>query len=461
MKQNEAFEILKLGASVFLTGSAGSGKTYLLNKYAGYLKSKKINAAVTASTGIAATHIGGITIHSWCGIGIAKRLSKTEFKTILNKKYLKNRLNKAKVLIIDEISMFDADRLDLVDNVCRAFKNSILPFGGMQVIFCGDFFQLPPVNGGNEKNEYAFKANVWSEAYLKICYLNEQYRHKDEKFIKVLNNIRNSEIDEGTLTALKTRINQPVRGNITPTKLFTTNNDVNAINDFELAKIKKVEAVYQMQSSHQKGKKHLKDFLIKNCMAPERLVLKEGAVVMFVKNKFDESGFAQYVNGTLGKVIGFSEFDNYPIVETYDNRRIIAYPREWTVEEGNEIFAKISQVPLRLAWAITVHKSQGMSLDEAIIDLRNAFDYGMGYVALSRVRSLNGMELLGLNKMSLQVNPEIAKKNKEFIKQSEEYLEDFKKISAEKIKKQQKEYLNSASNKEKIDLFDVVFRQDS
>ncbi|MEA1963413.1 MAG: PIF1 family DEAD/DEAH box helicase [Patescibacteria group bacterium] len=428
MKQEEAFQLLKLGANVFLTGPAGSGKTFLLNKYISYLKSKHISAAVTASTGIAATHIGGITIHSWCGMGIAKQLSKAEFKTILNKRYLKNRMLKTKVLIIDEISMLDADRLDLVNNICMSFKNSIAPFGGIQVIFCGDFFQLPPVNGKEENNEYAFKANVWNESCLKVCYLNEQHRHSDKKFIKVLNSIRNNKIDKDTLMTLKSRLNRPVCGNITPTKLFTNNKDVNAINDFELAKIKQSETVYQMKSSYKKGRKQLVDFLIKNCMAPSRLVLKKGAVVMFVKNKFSESGFAHYVNGTLGKIIGFSEFDNYPIVKTNDDRQIIAYPREWAVEEGNETVAKISQVPLRLAWAITVHKSQGMSLDEMIVDLRDAFDYGMGYVALSRVRSLSGMELLGLNKMSLQVNPDIVKRDKEYIKQSEEDLKNLRKI---------------------------------
>jgi len=457
MKQKEAFQLLKLGANVFLTGPAGSGKTFLLNKYISYLKSKNISAAVTASTGIAATHIGGITIHSWCGMGIAKQLSKAEFKTVLNKKYLKNRMLKTKVLIIDEISMLDADRLDLVNNICMSFKNNVAPFGGIQVIFCGDFFQLPPVNGKEENNEYAFKSNVWNESCLKVCYLNEQHRHSDKKFIKVLNSIRNNKIDKDTLITLKSRLNQPVCGNITPTKLFTNNKDVNAINDFELAKIKQSEAVYQMRSSYKKRREQLVDFLMKNCMAPAKLVLKKGAVVMFVKNKFSESGFAHYVNGTLGKIIGFSEFDNYPIVETNDDRQIIAYPREWAVEEGNEVVAKISQVPLRLAWAITVHKSQGMSLDEMIVDLRDAFDYGMGYVALSRVRSLSGMELLGLNKMSLQVNPEIAEKDKEYIKQSENDLKNLQKISKQEIQKRQKEYLKAMSGKEKNDLFDEMF----
>lgn len=457
MKQEEAFQLLKLGASIFLTGPAGSGKTFLLNKYISYLKSKNISVGVTASTGIASTHIGGITIHSWSGMGISKELSKAEFKTLLNKKYLQERICATKVLIIDEISMLDADRLDLVNDICQAFKNNMLPFGGIQVILCGDFFQLPPVPEEGQKNEYAFKSNVWEEACFKICYLDEQYRHKDKKFIKVLNSIRNCQVDKDTLLTLKERINQPIYGNITPTKLFTNNKDVNAINDLELSKIDEKEEIYYMQSSYEKGKKHLVDFLIKNCMAPEKLILKKGAIVMFVKNKFDEFGFAHYVNGTLGKVINFTELDNYPIIETCDGRQITAYPREWVVEEGDEVVAKISQIPLRLAWAITVHKSQGMSLDEIIVNLGDAFDYGMGYVALSRVRSLKGMELLGLNKMALKVHPEIVEKDQDFIKQSEEDQKNLKKMNRREIKKRQKEYLETISNRVRIDLFDEIF----
>lgn len=455
MKQKDALELLKMGENVFLTGPAGSGKTFLLNQYIDYLKSQKIPVAITASTGIAATHIGGITIHSWCGMGIAKTLSEAELKTIINKNYLKNRLSKTKVLIIDEISMLDADRLDLVDSICRSIKQSILPFGGIQIVLCGDFFQLPPVNGQNEKNKYAFKSDAWNKSELKICYLEEQHRHKNKKFIKILNAIRNNKVDEKIILSLKDRINKPVLGNITPTKLFTKNNDVDSINNLELSKIKQKEIVYNMDSFYEDGKKVLVDFLIKNCMAPEKLILKKGAIVMFVKNKFDESGRARYVNGTLGKVVDFNEIDKYPIIETYDGKEIIAYPREWAIEEGDMEIAKISQIPLRLAWAITVHKSQGMSLDEVVIDLRSAFDYGMGYVALSRVRSLEGMCLLGLNKMSLKISPEINNKDKMFLTESEKNLKNLKKLSQKEKKKKEKEYLQSILRQDTNDLFSI------
>ncbi len=457
MKQKDALVLLKLGENVFLTGAAGSGKTFLLNQYIKYLKSKKIPVAITASTGIAATHIDGITIHSWCGMGIAKTLSETELKTIINRNYLKDRLIKTKVLIIDEISMLDADRLDLVDSICRSIKRSVLPFGGIQVILCGDFFQLPPVNGRNEQNEYAFRASSWNKSELRVCYLKEQHRHENKKFTNILNAIRTNKVDKKILSSLKDRINKPVLGNITPTKLFTKNNDVDSINNIELLKIKEKEVVYKMDSFCENGKQLLVDSLIKNCTAPEKLILKKGAVVMFVKNKFDESGRARYVNGTLGKVIGFNDIDKYPIIETYDGKEIVAYPREWAIEEGDEIMAKISQIPLRLAWAITVHKSQGMSLDEVVIDLRGAFDYGMGYVALSRVRSLEGMCLLGLNEMSLQISPEIYKKDKLFVTESKKNLDNLNKLSKKEKSKKEKDYLISMLRKDANDLFGGVF----
>jgi len=458
MTQKEALEILKTGENVFLTGAAGSGKTFLLNKYIQYLKRKKVRVAITASTGIAATHIGGITIHSFCGMGIKKNLSKAELKTVLNRKYMQNRMEKTKVLIIDEISMLDADRLDLVNSICQAFKQSILPFGGLQVIFCGDFFQLPPVNKSGEKNNYAFNSYIWNNSELKVCYLEEQHRHEDQEFAKILNKIRNSQLDKETIEKLQDRIAKPVRGNVTPTRLYTTNIDVKGINEQELINIQAEARVYEMEYHFESGRENLLDFLEKNCLAEKELVLKIGAVVMFIKNKFDENGVAHYVNGTLGRVTGFTAIDDLPIIETADGREVVAQRREWTVEENDEVVAGVSQIPLRLAWAITVHKSQGMSLDEVVIDLRKSFDYGMGYVALSRVRSLEGMSLLGLNQMALEVSPEIRDQDKKFLKESKKNQAKLNKEDKKAIKEKQKAFLLSLLADDDSNLFKKIFK---
>jgi ATP-dependent exoDNAse (exonuclease V) alpha subunit len=435
MTQEEALDLLKLGHNVYLTGPAGSGKTYLLNKYVEYLKSNNIQVGITASTGIAATHLNGMTIHSWTGIGIKDKLEVKDITDLMNKMHLRIRFLYAKVLIIDEISMLHAYRLDMVDKVCRAFKYKDEPFGGLQVIMCGDFFQLPPVGRGNEDGSFAYKSDIWNQMGLKICYLEEQYRQSDLDFLQVLNDIRGSNVNDTTLNFLISRYNQEVEGLQSPTKLYTHNIDVDAINNMELAKIKEKPHTFDMTSS---GKRELIDILIKSCLAPEQLTVKKKAIVMFVKNNFDKG----YVNGTLGKVTGFDK-EGYPIVRTLAGKEIIADPTSWTIEDEGVVKAEISQVPLRLAWAITVHKSQGMSLDAAQIDLSKSFVPGMGYVALSRVRTLSGMKLVGINDMALKVNQEVAVVDKGLKEQSKIDSEVVSNLSKEEKQKLQEEFIKS------------------
>lgn len=432
MTQSEALDLLKLGNNVFLTGAAGSGKTYVLNQYIQYLKSHKIAVGITASTGIAATHLNGMTIHSWCGIGIKDALSDHDLSAIVGKLHLKIRFSKVQVLIIDEVSMLHAHRLDMVDQVARAFKDKNKPFGGLQIIMCGDFFQLPPVTRGNEDGSFVYKSGIWNNMDLKICYLEEQHRQSDRAFLRVLGDIRGNKVDDDTLNYLLERYNQEAQSQIKPTKLYTHNVDVDAINDMELAKIDEKPHTYNMTG---KGNKDLLEFLHKSCLAPEHLNLKLGAIVMFVKNNY-EKGF---VNGTLGRVIGYDGND-YPVIEAVSGREIIATPTAWTIEEEDVVKAEISQIPLRLAWAITVHKSQGMSLDAAEIDLSKSFVPGMGYVALSRVRTLAGMKLVGLNDMALIVNQEVLEMDKLFQNKSEMNVAE----SRDMLKKQ-KQFLKSIS----------------
>lgn len=434
MMQKEALDLLMTGQNVFLTGQAGSGKTYLLTKYIEFLKRNKIGVAVTASTGIAATHLNGITIHSWSGIGIQNELNKKHLSKISSNTNTISRIQKAKVLIIDEISMFHSYRLDMVNQICKTIRQNSEPFGNLQVILCGDFFQLPPVTDqGYQKSCFAFKSQSWEELNLKICYLDEQHRQLEEKFLRVLNDIRTSEIDEFTFECLAGRLNKSIAGNILPSKLYTHNVDVDAINNFELAKIAKSEHSYMMTF---RGDKDLVLTLKKGCLAPEELVVKEDAIVMFVKNNQNKG----YVNGTLGIVTGFNE-ENYPIVITYSGQEIIAKPESWNIEDDEIILAQINQIPLRLAWAITVHKSQGMTLDAAEIDLSKAFAYGMGYVALSRVRSLEGIKLLGINQQALLVDEEITKIDAVFKKQSGKDRIELLKLDNKELKQKQEGFL--------------------
>ncbi len=434
MNQKTALEILKLGHNVFLTGAAGSGKTYLLNQYIQYLKSKNIKTAVTASTGIAATHMSGITIHSWSGMGIKDKITEIDLRKLSRNRRVQKRMEKTKVLIIDEISMLHAHQLDNVDKICRYLKEeTFLPFGGLQVVLCGDFFQLPPVQKNrSEKVKFAHTSQVWQEMKLKVCYLDEQHRQEDDRMLELLNDIRGARVSERTWEIILSRGNKEISEISQPTKLFTHNVDVDGINNRELEKIKEKSLGYEMQA---RGNKKLIEFLKQSCLAPEKLVLKKGARVMFVKNNFDEG----YVNGTVGDIIGFNPENNFPVVKTLQGRKIIVSPATWEVLEDDVALARIKQIPLRLAWAITVHKSQGMSLDAAEIDLGKSFEYGMGYVALSRVRKLSGIKLLGINEMALEISEEIYKLDNELQKLSEDAKQELEKIDwFEKREKQRK-----------------------
>ena len=445
MTQSDALTILKTGANIFLTGEPGAGKTYVLNQYIQYLKEHDIIAAVTASTGIAATHIGGVTIHSWSGIGARSVISDQEIDELEGKKYLWNRYEKTKVLVIDEISMLSGELLDSVDKVCKSFRRNTLPFGGMQVVFVGDFFQLPPIAKKGEAVSFAFEASAWKEANPVTLYLTEQHRQDDDALLSILGRIRRGEVEE-EFEELRDRLEASFDDTTAHTKLYTHNLDVDTINQAELAKLEADENFYEMNS---KGKENHVVRLKESCLSPENLCLKVGAVVMCTKNNFEVG----YVNGTLGEVIDIDATTGYPIIVTNQGKEIMMEPTSWNIEDGDRVIASISQIPLRLAWAITVHKSQGMSLDAAEIDLGKAFEYGQGYVALSRVRTLSGLKLLGFNAQALMVHPKILDADKRFKTRSEQIESYLATKTQEELTKTQEEFITrSGGSIEKIDV---------
>lgn len=409
MTQERALEILKTGANVFLTGEPGAGKTYVINQYIAWLEAAGLKVAVTASTGIAATHIGGVTIHSWSGLGIRDQLQAYDLDQIGSNEKVVKRAKSAHVLIIDEISMLDGKVLDMVDQVLRTVRQTGEAFGGLQIVVVGDFFQLPPVTRNGDIMRYAFESRAWDNAKPLICYITEQYRQEDEMLLGLLGAIRRNQIEDDHYTLLQEQTSIAYE-HLEPTRLYTHNADVDAVNTAKLAELPAPARTFKMSGT---GRKPLLEGLIKNCLSPECLYLKEEALVMCTKNNFEEG----YVNGTLGRVIRFEE--GYPVIETTDGEHITIKPTTWEIVEDKKVLASIEQLPLRLAWAITVHKSQGMSLDAAEIDLSKAFVYGQGYVALSRVRSLAGMKILGMHPNALQVDPKIVMQNKRFHEQSD------------------------------------------
>ena len=457
MRQSSALDILKTGQNVFLTGSAGSGKTYTLNQYIDYLRARRVPVAVTASTGIAATHMNGTTIHSWSGIGIKDELTDRDLSNLSRKQFLADRLKDTAVLIIDEISMLHAKQINLVSQVLKHVRKNDKAFGGIQVVVAGDFFQLPPIGSKGESNreKFAFMSEAWLDAKFHICYLSEQHRQVSEAanggldLDDILNQIRRQEVTFEAIAALEATFDQNV--DIKRTRLYTHNLNVNSINDKELAALDGEMMRFTATST---GDSKLVETLKKTVRTQDDLVLKVGAKVMFIKNN-TELGVS---NGTMGELIGFAavkindDKDNsddlieddsestendadknikgkvkkpstqkMPVVRLNSGREVIAEPEEWIIEdETGDVLASYEQVPLCLAWAITIHKSQGMTLDAAEIDLSRTFELGQGYVALSRLKSLAGLQLLGMNDMSLQLDPLARGADKRFLVLSDE-----------------------------------------
>ncbi|WP_296208315.1 AAA family ATPase [Psychrobacter sp. UBA3480] len=471
MRQSSALDILKTGQNVFLTGSAGSGKTYTLNQYIDYLRARRVPVAVTASTGIAATHMNGTTIHSWSGIGIKDELTDRDLSTLSRKQFLADRLKDTAVLVIDEISMLHAKQLNLVSQVLKHIRKNDKAFGGIQVVVAGDFFQLPPIGSKGETNreKFAFMSEAWLDAKFHICYLSEQHRQVSDAanggldLDDILNQIRRQEVTFEAIAALEATYDQSV--DIKRTRLYTHNLNVNKINDKELASLDGEMMRFEATAT---GDSKLVETLKKTVRTQDELILKVGAKVMFIKNNA-ELGVS---NGTMGELIGFAavkiddkdssdaliEDDSnddvdedaagekttkgkklaakkdkekpkskkpttqkMPVVRLNSGREVIAEPEEWIIEdETGDVLASYLQVPLCLAWAITIHKSQGMTLDAAEIDLSRTFELGQGYVALSRLKSLSGLQLLGMNDMSLQLDPLARGADKRFLVLSEE-----------------------------------------
>ena len=397
MDQKTALKILHSGENVFITGQAGSGKTFLLNKFINEARKKGKTVAVTATTGLAATHLNGTTIHSWSGMGVANSISGNFYSKI--RKPRRENICETDILIIDEISMLHDYRLDMVNAILKKIRKNNSPFGGIQLVMSGDFFQLPPVNRYDDefKGGFVTESVAWRQAGLKICYLNEQHRQADEELSAILTAMRTNNLKRDQVQTLLNRIDAEAPSNEIVTKLYTTNRDVDIINKKELAKIKGKSYFYSQETE---GTKHYVEVLRRAILAAPILELKKGAHVMSIKNSPD----GKYVNGSLGEVVDFKYGD--PVVKFNNGNTVRIKTSEWNLADGEIVLASIEQVPLKLAWAITVHKSQGMTLDGAEIDLSRAFVEGMGYVALSRVKNLHSLYLKGLNKMAITVSSE-------------------------------------------------------
>ena len=434
MTQETALTLMKMGHNVFLTGSPGSGKTYTLNLYKKFLDEHGIEAAITAPTGIAASHINGVTVQSFFGTGIRDSLSPWDIEQLMEKKYMWERIKDLKVVVIDEISMLSPALFRSLDQLLKTFKMSDAPFGGLQVVLIGDFFQLPPVSSSPEER-FVFETEVWDELELATCYLETSHRHTDNTLLGILEEIRRGDVSEESMEHFRSRYRKDPDHLSDITKLYTHNRDVDAINMRELEALATPLHVCNAQRT---GQKKYAEKIFDTSLVLETLRLKEGALVFFIKNNYEKG----YINGTLGTVTGFSDL-GYPLITTHHGQEIIASPEEWKFEDHNgNVKATISQVPLRLAWAITVHKSQGMTLPGAEIDLSSAFEPGQGYVALSRITELRGLKLMGMNEHALKVDERVHAIDTAFRDASHEYSTQINALSDTNLKNEIDDFIS-------------------
>ncbi len=291
--------------------------------------------------------------------------------------------------------MLGAAWLDILNLRLKTLRRQTKAFGGLQVILSGDFFQLPPIGKG-QAAAYAFMAEAWQELSLQACYLSEQHRQTDDGLRRLLQAMRSADVNLKDLGVLLDRQVTPKRD---ITVLLTHNRDVDRVNHERLNRLSGDLRIYEMaMSGHREALIELQHSVV----APQRLYLKSGAKVMFTANDLSLG----YANGSIGSVIGFNH--GFPVVAIDSSGlKLRVEPKQWNMTIDEHTIAKISQLPLRLAWAVTIHKCQGMSLDAAEVDLSRSFTYGMGYVALSRVKSLNGLYLRGFNSRSLEMDPAV------------------------------------------------------
>lgn len=413
--QARAIRLICSGKNIFLTGPAGTGKSYTIHKITEIYTAKGLKVALTSTSGNSAMQIGGKTIHSWSGIHLCKT-KESAIQNVLKYKKPQFNINTTDLLILDEVSMMSADILDVLDYVCRIVRNRNAPFGGIQVLLCGDFYQLAPVKA----SRYAFESDNWDHYINEMVELSQVFRQEDKKFVSVLNKIRRGDVDDEVVEIFEPCIGREYTGIVKPTELYPVNEWVDAKNEEELFllqtdsnPIQSFEASDDVPKNPksryvppQKVKDEALAKLEKECRAPKELLLCIGAQVMLLKNLNVEAGLA---NGSRGVILGY-DGQGWPIVEFVNGHQCSIGPEKWRVRYSKDVVAERIQFPLKLAWAMSIHKSQGISVDLACVELGDRiFGDGMIYVALSRCRSLEGLQIKSINWDLVQVSKRVKK----------------------------------------------------
>lgn len=392
--------------NLLITGPAGTGKSFILNKLR-----EEYDIAVTSTTGIAAVNIGGSTIHSWMGMGKGEKAAAYYAQELRTRPYMEQRYDRilrTEILAIDEISMMHPNFFTKMDEVLQLVRRCKEPFGGIQVIAFGDFYQLPPVI--KEKDvflDFCFETPLWKEANFQTTLLTKIYRQQgDATFAELLNRMRIGELTQEDIRALASRELSPSEYPSDCLFLFPDNANANIYNINMLAELQTEEKTYIgedcVKHTAPAAIKLFTDRLDKEVLAPKELVLKVDARVILLKNISFECGL---VNGSMGTA---TSLDSRSIDVSFDNGEFMSVEKEkFEIHEGDTVVATREQFPLKLAYGLTIHKSQGMTLDKVCVDLKRVFADGQMYVGLSRCKTLEGTFLKSFNPNKVYVNPKV------------------------------------------------------
>ena len=415
--QQRAVDLAKSGKSFFLTGAGGTGKSYVIQNIVKTLNSDGKDVALTAMTGCAALLLGkgAKTLHSWAGIGLGKEAAEVILMKLRKAFKAKKNWLAADTLIIDEVSMMMPDLLDKLDVIGKGIRRSTLPFGGLQLIMVGDMFQLPPVNKESKDCFFVFESKAWNSYIHDSVVLRNVHRQTDPVFLKILGEARTGILSKESLAILESRRTTAWKKlEIKPTLLFTKRADVDQINSSQLNKCEGEDKIFTARTiktqtfltAHtvQQATDYAIEKMDKNGAYVPDLVLRKGAQVMLLTNKYMDFGL---VNGSRGIVEKFCDGPSgYPMVKFRNGEVLIIEPHTWESEDIDGL--QRQQIPLRLAYAVTIHKAQGATLDCALIDIGdNTFEYGQAYVALSRVRSLDCLYIWDLTARAFMVHPKV------------------------------------------------------
>lgn len=418
-EQKRAYDAIVAGKSIFLTGPGGTGKSFLLKYLYDTIPSMTgKHITITAMTGCAALLIGRFakTLHSWAGIGLGRDPATALAATIRRSGKCLRRWLGVDILVIDEVSMLTPELLEKLDSIAKTLRRCALPMGGIQMVFVGDFYQLPPVNKDKEKEtQFVFESPLWYEIVKETIQLTQILRQDDPIFQHILQEARKGELSEESLQILQKRQDRSWQQlQIKPTLLFTRRAEVDNINDRNLRALQGQRYTYKAKTefspiqstsglteSSPEVKKAIEK-MDRDSPYMAELTLTQGAQVMLLTNLDHE---AELVNGSRGVVVGF-EPNGAPLVQFRRGVPMSITPTTWESEDMDGVLRK--QIPLRLAYAITIHKAQGATLDCALIDIgTNTFEYGQAYVALSRVKNLESLYIWDVEPTAFKTHPKV------------------------------------------------------